>query len=306
MPRQRVHDRVISATAARSHGVVTRAALLAAAVPASVIDDRVRTRQLLVLHPGVYALGHAELRPEGRWLAAVESYKSRGALSHGSAGALWRIWDAPALPIHVSLTDRSGARRRRGVVPHRPAALPPDEITMREAIRTTTVARTILDLAVTVRGRRLEQVVRRAARQHVFDLREQHTVLDRHPRHRGAVELGRLLVALDGRGTDDFRSPMEVAFAQLCDDHGLPRPIVNATVCGVRVDFHWPATTLIVETDGFDFHAMPTTFAEDRRRDQQLTLAGYTVMRFTWDQVTGDARTTAATVSALLSQCRAR
>ncbi len=157
-----------------------------------------------------------------------------------------------------------------------------------------------------VRGRRLEQVVRRATRLRLFDLRDQRAVLDRHPHQPGAPELGRLLAAMRGRGTDDFRSPMEIAFAQLCEDYGLPRPVVNGIVLGERVDFHWPDAMLIVETDGFEFHAMPTTFANDRRRDQKLTLAGYTVIRLTWDQVTTDARATAAMISALLSQRRVR
>jgi hypothetical protein len=306
MPRQRTQDRVISAAAARTYGVVSRATLLAAGVPRTLIDDRVRTRQLIVLHRGVYALGHAQLRPEGWWFAAVAAYGDHAALSHASAAALWDIWDGPLRPVHVSLAGRTGARKRRGVRPHRAVDLVPEEMTMVKEIRATTVSRTILDLAATVRGRRLEQVVRRASQRRIFDLRDQRTVLDRHPRQRGAPELGRLLVALHGRGTDDFRSRMEIAFAQLCDDYGLPRPVVNGLLLGERVDFHWPGTTLVVETDGFEFHAMPTTFAADRARDQKLTLAGYTVVRFTWDQVTGAARATAMTVSTLLAQCRVR
>jgi hypothetical protein len=306
MPRQRTHDRVISATAARNHGVVPRASLLEAGVPLTLIDDRVRTRQLVVLHRGVYALGHAQLRPEGWWLAAVAAYGRHAALSHHSAGSLWGLLDAPLRPIHVSLAGRSAARKRRGVRPHRAPALCCDEVIVRDEIRVTTVSRTILDLSATVRGRRLEQVVRRAAQLRRFDLRDQRAVLDRHPHRPGAPELGRLLASLHGRGTDDFRSPMEIAFAQLCDDHGLPRPVVNGFLLGERVDFHWPGTTLVVEADSFEFHAMPTTFANDRRRDQKLTLAGYTVIRLTWDQVTADARATAATVSALLSQRRVR
>jgi hypothetical protein len=306
MPRQRAHDSVISATAARHHGVVPRAVLVEAGVPETVIDERVRSRALVILFRGVYALGHAELRPEGWWLAAVASYGSRAALSHASAGALWGICEAPTFPVHVSLTDRAGARGRRRVVTHRPEALPADELATRQEIRVTTVARTLLDLAGQTRGRRLEQVVRNASRLRRFDLREQRAVLDRHPRQRGAPELGRLLAALDGRGTDDFRSRMEIAFAQLCDDYGLPRPVVNGLVLGERVDFRWPGTTLVVETDGFAFHAMPTTFAADRRRDQKLALAGFTVVRLTWEQVTVEADATAHTIATLLSQCRAR
>ncbi|MCW2983443.1 MAG: hypothetical protein JWR63_1013 [Conexibacter sp.] len=290
--------------AAERHGVLARRVLREHGIADGTIDDRLRQRRLVSLHRGVYALGHAELRDEGRWLAAVEAYGPSAALSHATAGALWAIHDAPVLPVHVTLAKRSGSARRSGTVPHRVATMAAGEVVLHRAIRVTSVARTILDLAATVRGRRLEQVVRRASRLRLFDLVEQRAILDRHPRRPGAAELARLLLRLDGRGTDDFRSRMEIAFAQLCDDYTLPRPLINGIVLGERVDFHWPGTTLIIETDGFEFHAMPTTFAEDRRRDQRLALAGYTVVRLTWDQVTGDARATAATVSALLSQCR--
>ena len=244
MPRQRTQDRVISAAAARTYGVVSRATLLAAGVSRTLIDDRVRTRQLIVLHRGVYALGHTQLRPEGWWFAAVAAYGDHAALSHASAAALWDIWDGPLCPAHVSLAGRTAARKRRGVRPHRAVDLVPRSSTDGEGNPGDDRARTILDLAATVRGRRLEQVVRRASQRRIFDLRDQRTVLERHPRQRGAPELGRLLVALHGRGTDDFRSRMEIAFAQLCDDYGLPRPLINGLVLGERVDFQWPGTTL--------------------------------------------------------------
>jgi hypothetical protein len=303
MTRQLDHDRLIAALAAERHGVVARRVLREHGIAAGTIDDRLRQRRLVSLHRGVYALGHAQLRQAGTWLAAVEAYGPDAALSHGSAATLWGLLEAPS-PAHVTFGRRSGVARRRGTVLHRVADLPADEVVVRDGIRVTVVSRTILDLAATVRGRRLEQVIRRASRARLFDLRAQRAVLDRHRRQRGAPELDRLLATLEGRGTDDARSRMEVEFAQLCDDYGLPRPILNAVVLGERVDFHWKDTTLIVETDGFEFHSMPTAFADDRRRDQKLTLAGYTVVRLTWEQVTVDAAATARTISTLLSQRR--
>ncbi|HEV7496018.1 DUF559 domain-containing protein [Baekduia sp.] len=304
MARQLDHDRLMSAIAARRHGVLARAVLLDAGIGAGTIDDRLRQRRLVRLHRGVYGLGHAQLTDAGWQLAAVDAYGSGAVLSHLTAAGLWDILDGSLFPVHVSVAKRSGNATRARTKLHRLTRLDADEVTVRDAIPVTTVSRTILDLAASVRGRRLEQVVRRASRLRLFDLREQQILLDRHPHRPGTPELGRLLTSLQGRGTDDLRSRMEIAFAQLCDDYGLPRPVANGIVLGERVDFHWPGTTLVVETDGFEFHAMPTTFANDRRRDQKLTLAGYTVIRLTWDQVTADARATAATVSALLKQCR--
>ncbi len=72
---------------------------------------------------------------------------------------------------------------------------------------------------------------------------------------------------------------------QLCDDYELPQPVANATVEGFLVDFFWPDKKLIVEADSYTYHSMPGAFERDRERDQQLTLAGYTVVRFTYSQV---------------------
>jgi hypothetical protein len=306
MTRELAHDRVISALAARQHGVVARWQLLAAGLPVHVIDTRLCVGRLLALHRGVYGLGHVQLRREGHWLAGVLALGPGAVLSHGAAAVLWDIWDGPHLPVHVTVAARGGRRHRRGLVVHRVGDLPTHHVAEHRGIPVTSVARTILDLAATVRGRRLEQVIRRASRLRRFDLCEQQAVVARLPRHRGAPELAQLLVGLAGRGTTEMRSRLEVGFAQLCDDHGLARPVVNGQVLGERVDFHWPGTTLVVETDGFEFHATPTTFADDRRRDQKLTLAGFTVVRLTWDQVMHETGSTAPIVARLLLQCRAR
>jgi very-short-patch-repair endonuclease len=42
---------------------------------------------------------------------------------------------------------------------------------------------------------------------------------------------------------------------------------------------------LIVETDDVATHHTQNAFAADRRRDVELTLAGYQVLRFTWADV---------------------
>jgi hypothetical protein len=303
MSRQLDHDRLIARLAAERHGVVSRRLLRDHGISAETIDLRVRQRRLVLLYRGVYAFGHAELRREGRWLAAVEAYGADAALSHGTAAVHWDIHDGAIVPVHVSVCRRSGIVPRPGTVVHR-VDLREEDVLVRDGIRTTTVARTLVDLAAEVRGRRLEQVVRRASRGRRFDLVAVETTIERHPRAPGASELARLVRSLAGRGTDDVRSRLEEAFAQLCDDCGLPVPRVNAIVMGERVDFSWPRSTLIVETDGFEFHSMPTTFAADRRRDQKLTLAGYTVVRFTYDQVVNEPIATARVISTLLSQCR--
>jgi very-short-patch-repair endonuclease len=42
----------------------------------------------------------------------------------------------------------------------------------------------------------------------------------------------------------------------------------------------------VVEADSYGFHSSPDALNDDRERDVLLTLAGYTTLRFTYEQVT--------------------
>ena len=123
-----------------------------------------------------------------------------------------------------------------------------------------------------------------------------------HPRlTREGRWMGVLLDRLAGANVADTRSALEVALLQLCDDNGLPAPLANVPIAGFTVDFHWPGTNLIVETDGFTYHRMPTTFESDRDRDQLLMLAGYRVARFTYNQLTRQRTASAVRLRELLA-----
>ena len=43
---------------------------------------------------------------------------------------------------------------------------------------------------------------------------------------------------------------------------------------------------LVVEADSYAWHRSPSALDDDRERDVGLVLAGYRVLRFTWEQVT--------------------
>ena len=92
----------------------------------------------------------------------------------------------------------------------------------------------------------------------------------------------------------------EVLSHSLVARFDLPRPRVNAIVAGYEVDFLWPATRLIAETDGAAAHLTAAAFERDRQRDAALQVAGFRVVRFTWRQVSRDPQEVAATLSALL------
>jgi very-short-patch-repair endonuclease len=71
-------------------------------------------------------------------------------------------------------------------------------------------------------------------------------------------------------------------------------------------DFLWRDAGLIVEADSRRYHDTDSAFQHDRRREQQLLLAGWRVVRCTWEQVEGEPRRLAETVRDLLDQAASR
>lgn len=102
-------------------------------------------------------------------------------------------------------------------------------------------------------------------------------------------------------GTVETLSILEEIALDLCDRHGIPRPLVNAAVQGRRRDFYWPHRRLVVEADSYTWHRSPSALSEDRERDAELTLNAYAVLRFTYEQVTKRRRYVVATLRRALA-----
>ena len=81
----------------------------------------------------------------------------------------------------------------------------------------------------------------------------------------------------------------------------LPEPETNVRLHGYEVDFLWRDQRLIAEIDGYAFHSMRSSFERDRRRDQRLMTAGYTVIRVTWRQLTEEPEAVVATLASALT-----
>jgi very-short-patch-repair endonuclease len=75
----------------------------------------------------------------------------------------------------------------------------------------------------------------------------------------------------------------------------------NVRVGPWEVDFVWPAARLIVEVDALSTHTDPRSFERDRRKDAELTLAGYTVIRVTRRQIEREPHAVVARIAAALA-----
>jgi very-short-patch-repair endonuclease len=282
--------------AARQHGVVTRAQLRAAGVSADEIRHRMETGLLTALHRGVYRLGPIHTVLTGPMAAALACGPA-AAVSHHAAAALHGLRPVPPGPVDVTVT-RGHARRRPGLRIHRSRTL---DATQVRGIPTTTVARTIRDLAAVLPARDLARLVEEAQVQRKLDRPSLARAVEQARGHRGAAAL-RAAAGDEPRLT---RSEGERRLLELVRAARLPEPETNVRVGGYEVDALWRAERLVVEVDGFAFHSTRAAFERDRRKTSVLQTEGFRVERLTWRRLEREREAVVATLAAALSAARA-
>jgi very-short-patch-repair endonuclease/predicted transcriptional regulator of viral defense system len=297
-------DTVIAELAARQHGVVSLTQLKALGMTASGVRKRAANGRLHRIHRGVYAVGHARLTKQGRWLADVMAYGPRALLSHRSGAGLWNVRADNRARTDVSVPGPS-ARSRPGIEVHRSVTLTPADATIVDGIPCTTLARTLLDLAEVVSPRSLERAIEQAEVLRLFDLRAVEEVLARANGRRGAAKLRAVLAGLEEPALTD--TEVEERFLALCRAASLPSPEVNQWLNiddepAIKADFLWRAERVVIETDGWESHGTRQAFERDRRRDERLKLAGYQPLRFTRRRIVSDPSGVMKTVAQLLAR----
>ncbi|HEV2999260.1 MAG TPA: type IV toxin-antitoxin system AbiEi family antitoxin domain-containing protein [Solirubrobacteraceae bacterium] len=288
-------DRVIAALAARQHGAVARAQLLEAGVSSEAIKHRTDNRRLTPLHRGVYRLGETETRLT-RLMAAVLAAGPTAALSHHAAAELHGFGPERKGPIDVTVT-KGHARKRAGLRIHRARTLDRQLI---HGIPATTPARTLLDLAATLPQRDLHRAIEEAQVQRKLDPSSLAEAVDQARGHRGAGAL-RAAAMTSTHEPALTRSEAERVLLDLIRRAELPPPRTNQRIGRWEVDALWPDHRLVVEVDGFAYHATREAFERDRRKQAELTAAGYRVNRITWLQLSREREWVAAKLSGALS-----
>jgi very-short-patch-repair endonuclease len=302
-----VEEAMIAELAERQHGVVARQQLLELGFGRRGIEQRIHSRRLNPLYPGVYAVGHRVIHREGRWMAAVLASGPDAVLSHWSAAALWMIRPNSRTRIDVTVPHRS---RSSSAIRRHVSEVPADERTVEEGIPVTSVPRTIFDLAATEPTDVVEGLLRESEYRQLYDRLSLWDLIERYPGRRGIRKVRAALERIKEEPVGRKRSPLEERFAPFLRRHQLPLPRFNdwITVGGKRyqVDCHWPGTGEIVELDGWKGHGTRSAFRDDRARDRALRVAGYSVTRLTWNQLDDEPEAIAADLRELLADHQAR
>ncbi len=247
-------------------------------IAARIADGRLRP-----IHRGVYLVGHVATAPLAYEAAAILAFRGQAVISHRSAAKLLGLLPWPAKTSSWVTTPRGDSSRPGLIV--RKAALDPCDITSVERIKCTTAARTILDCAAVLSPSEtylLEEMcaeaIPRLAKPR--DLQEQ---LERNPGKPGVRRLAKLL------GKHSPKKPkreMERQLLKLIRSSDLPEPEVNAYLLGKERDLVWSEQRVVVEADSYAFHSDARTWARDIGKTNELQLAGYVVLRFTWFDIT--------------------
>jgi very-short-patch-repair endonuclease len=275
-------DARVAWVAARQHGVISLEQLARVGVTRFGVQRRVSAGWLHRRHRGVFAVGHPALTDRGRWAAAVLAGGAEAVLSHRSAGALWGLMaEVPMLDITVPGRHRAA---QPGVILHA-NRLDPQHVTRIDGLPTTSLPRTLLDLAEVLSVDALVRCIDRTGNQ----LRPDHlsSMINEHHGRHGLRPLKEAL--LRTRPQDILtRSELERRALALIEDANLDHPEVNVRLHGYEVDLLWRDHRLVVELDGRRWHDTPFSRDRDYRRDTNLLCRGYRVMRLTWRQVVND------------------
>lgn len=257
----------------------------------------------LQLHEGVY-LSVSGLAGDARWKAELAGLMLRcgetALVSHGAAAILHRLEGVVGQPLGITVV--SGSNRFPKPV-HRSRFSDPNAV-MIDGLATTSVARTLRDLAaectVVIVEQAMESALRGTDRRrpdmwNKALLAELRSMVAEQPRLHGNHRLGKVLELRsdDDRPTGSFPETVLFQALRAVGLHAVRQAtlrIVDAN--GVRLDTFYPDLALplyrlLIEVDGGEAHADEGAMARDLRR-QNKVLQGFRLLRFTAVEVLRD------------------
>jgi hypothetical protein len=243
-----------------------------------------------------------------RTRAVAETRRNRPILSHWSAALVHGMPLVGGLPakVHVTLGKDSGGRSRGGVTRH--SALVDDFIEI-DGMLVTTVARTVLDMAVASprltsvsivdfalrrdRRTRLPPVVTPAELRDEWELR---LPFRGHARAREVIEFG----------SSKADTPLESVSRVTMHRAGFPQPLLQVAYCDeggfiAETDFSWPDYRLVGEADGDIKYLDPAyrggrsadrVVLDEKIREDRLRAIQLRVARWRWAVALSQAQLT--------------
>jgi very-short-patch-repair endonuclease len=223
---------------------------------------------------GVYALPEA---PSA--LTAARSHG--GVVSHLSAAQHWGMkMITPPLTPHVTLRPGQ-VRRRTG----RQCVLHWAEVPAKDDV--TTPVRTVLDCIRTLPLAEALAVADSALHDRVVDPDDLFAAAgDLRGPHRRRIQ--KVAALADGRAESVLESALRAILIEAGIEGFVPQVAVRDGEFSARLDLGHPVLRIGLEADGFEHHGTRQALVKDCRRHVNLSIRGWLLLRFSWEDVMYD------------------
>jgi len=269
------------------HGLVERSQALALGATPDLIHGGLKQGLAEVLFPRVYRALGAPRTWRQTLLGACLSAGPDAVVSHRAAVGLHGFAGVRPGALEITIGRRK-APHLAGVTVHCSADLIPQDVVEVDGLPVTTPDRTLVDLGASAPRWVVEEVMLAALASKRVTLASLWRMLARVSRQ-GRSGAGVLRTVLEARSSVPD-SVLEGLFLTLVDRFDLPAPVIQYPVevggrrC--RIDAAYPDRMLAIELDGAGTHASPAALQRDLVRQNQLVEAGFTVLRFTFTDLT--------------------
>ncbi len=286
------------------HGLFSASQAIEQGVDRRRLSDLARRRILVRVHRGVYRVRGGVLGPRAPLMAACLAGGPGTLASHRSAADLWGLAGIRSVAPEV-ISPRWRSLRSMEIVAHESNVLDSRDEAVADGVPVVTPLRTVFLLGAVVHPAVVAQAIDQGTKELMFTVGQIHRELIRLGRS-GRDGIGAVREALDLREFADgtSESVLEQRFLQILRNHGFPAPArqyaISTATETLRADFAYPDTNVVIELDGQRWHSDADVFQRDRRRQNALVVAGWEVLRFTWDDVVRTPHAVVATLSARL------
>jgi len=274
----------LAAASVKQFGVFSSVQASGCGISEDALYRAARAGRLVRIRSGIYRDPAAPPSWKQELMWAQLWAGERAVLSHRSAAAFHELWGFDPGP--VELTAPIARRAPKGVVVHRGELTGADVVT-RGPLRLSSPTRTLIDIAA-VAGEEAVEIALDSAL------------------HKGLTSIPYLIARLRANGTNGrkgaarllrlaelripfpkgLESPLETKFLRLLRRARLPQPEAAVPVGPYRLDFAFPPGKLGIELEGHEYHSGKQALNRDVAKRNHLLGCGWSILYFTWDDVT--------------------
>jgi very-short-patch-repair endonuclease len=278
----------IAVVAARQHGLLTLDQARDLGMTRHQVAHLVREGRWRAPHLGVFQIAGSPSTPGSRIMAATLAAGPTAMASHRTAAWLHGLTGRTFAKVELTVAAEYRSTIA-GLLVHRTKQLDPVDRCTVDGLPATSIGRTLLDLGAVWPFELVEPIAQDALIRKTVAATDLVALLERVGRSgRNGTAVLRAIVH---QSIPDSRleSELERRLLELIRRAGLPMPAlqyeIETGIGTIRLDSAWPDTRVTAEADGRRWHANATHARRDLRRSNAIQGAGWTHLRYGWDDI---------------------